>query len=88
MHTSQTRQEYVDELLNSSHDRRIYDALRMSISSFHELRDWCLIHTSLKSSRYISIELKIVLFLYIVSRLASSRDATKRFMLSTRTISK
>jgi hypothetical protein len=87
MRTSQKGQEYIDELFNSSHNRRIYDVLRISLSSFNELQDWCLKHTALKSTR-ISIQLKLVVFLFIVSRPASIRNAAERFMLSTQTISK
>ena len=39
MRTGQTGQEYIDELFNSGNDRRIYDVLRMSLSSFNELHD-------------------------------------------------
>ena len=39
MRTGQTRQEYVDKLLNSGYNCCIYNALCISISSFYKLRD-------------------------------------------------
>lgn len=54
----------------------------MRIETFSALRDWLLVHTSLKSSRQkegVSIEEKIVIFLYIVTRGASNRECCERF---------
>jgi hypothetical protein len=80
---------YVNELLTTAHPQRCWDVLRMTIETFYALRDWLLANTSLKSSRNkagISIEEKIVIFLYIVAHGASAREACERFSYSIRTI--
>jgi hypothetical protein len=80
---------YVNELLTTAHPQRCWDVSRMTIETFFTLRDWLLANTSLKSSRNkagISIEEKIVIFLYIVAHGASAREACERFSYSIRTI--
>ena len=72
---------YVNELLTTAHPQRCWDVLRMTIETFFALRDWLLANTSLKSSRNkagISIEEKIVIFLYIVAHGASARDSVSK----------
>src|ERR1700709_490305 len=80
---------YVNELLTTAHPQRCWDVLRMTIETFFALRDWLLANTSLKSSRNkagLSIEEKIVIFLYIVAHGASVRDTSERFCYSKQTI--
>jgi hypothetical protein len=80
---------YVNELLTTAHPQRCWDVLRMTIKTFFVLRDWLLANTSLKSSRKksgVSIEEKIVIFLYIVAHGASVRDTSERFCYSKQTI--
>ena len=63
----------------------------MTMETFFTLRDWLLANTSLKSSREkagISIEEKIVVFLYIVVHSASVREACERFSYAPGTISR
>jgi hypothetical protein len=82
---------YVQDLLTIAHPQRCWDVLRMTIVTFYALRDWLLANTSLKSSRKkggLSIEEKLVIFLYIVAHSASVRDACERFSYSTKTISR
>jgi hypothetical protein len=80
---------YVDELLSIAHPQRCWEVLRMTIDTFFALRDWLLAHTSLRSSSReegVSIEEKLVIFLYIPAHGASNRDSCERFSRSGRTI--
>jgi hypothetical protein len=82
---------YVNELLATANSQRCKEVLRMRVETFSALRDWLLVHTSLKSSRQkegVSIEEKIVIFLYIVTRGASNRECCERFCYSGRTVSR
>jgi hypothetical protein len=82
---------YVNELLSRAHPQRSWDVLHMTIVTFFALRDWLLANTSLKSSRKeagVSIEEKIVIFLYIVAQGALVRDTRERFCYSKQTIQK
>jgi hypothetical protein len=85
---TQQGQQYVEELLNSNHPGRVRAVLRMSKETFYSLRDWLLVHTYLKSSKHISIEQKLLIFLHITSRPASNRDTMERFSHSNSTVSK
>lgn len=85
---AQQGQQYVEELLNSNHPDRVRAVLRMSKETFYSLRDWLLVHTYLKSSKHISIEQKLLIFLHITSRPASNRDTMERFSHSNSTVSK
>jgi hypothetical protein len=87
--SNKNNNQYVNELLTTAHPQRCWDVLRMTIETFFTLRDWLLANTSLKSSRTkagVSIEEKIVIFLYIVAHGASAREACERFSYSIRTI--
>jgi hypothetical protein len=96
--TGQTGQEYLLELLCSGHPERIQHVLRMSLHTFYSLRDWLLTNTQLKGdlidsnrrragvSKRVSIEEKLAIFIYIVSRPASSRDTAERFSRALHTI--
>jgi hypothetical protein len=79
--------EYADELLNSDHSNRIQAVLRMQLDTFYALRDWLLINTSLKTSKHVTIEEKLMIFFHITIRLASNRDTQERFSRSGDTIS-
>jgi hypothetical protein len=76
-------QEVVDNLLNCGNVRRIQSQLRMKLDTFYQLRDWLLLHTELRSSvfgsRVVSIEEKLVIFIFIASTNASNRAAQERF---------
>lgn len=82
-----TCQEVVDNLLTCSNSTRIHNQLRMQLETFLQLRDWLLINTELKSSRNTSIEVKLVIFIYITANGASNRAAQERFNCSARTVS-
>jgi hypothetical protein len=87
-----TGQQIVDNLLNCENNRRIYSQLRMKLDTFYRLRDWLLLYTELKSSIYggrsISIEEKLVTFIFITGGNASNPAAQERFNRSGSTISK
>jgi len=59
----------------------------MQLDTFNQLRDWLMNNTKLNSSRYISIEEKLLIFIYIASTSASNRVAQERFNCSADTIS-
>ena len=52
--TGQSGQEYIRELLDSSHPVRILYMLRMQLATFNTLCDWLAINTDLKGSNMIS----------------------------------
>jgi hypothetical protein len=91
IHTGQSGDEYIRELLNSAHPERVYQVLRMQLDTFYALRDWSVVNTDLIGSsithnqrirgggREVSIEEKLAIFIYIISRGASNRDASERF---------
>ena len=80
-------QEYTDNLFNCSNNVCIQDQLYIQLNTFYSLRDWLVSNTKLKGSRKVSIEEKLVTFIYIASTEASNRQAQKRFNCSTCTIS-
>lgn len=79
--------EVVNNLLTCGNSVRIHSQLRMELATFFSLRDWLLLNTELKSSRFISIEEKLVIFIYITSTGVSNRAAQERFDRSARSIS-
>ena len=79
--------DYVNGLLNSDHPDRIQAVLRMQLDTFCALRDWLLGNTHLKTSRNITVEEKLMIFLHITTRPASNRDTQERFSRSGDTIS-
>ena len=70
-----TGQEYVDNVLNCGNSIRIRDILRMELNTFYQLRDWLTSNTKLDDSRYVSIEEKLFIFIYIASSGQSNRKA-------------
>jgi hypothetical protein len=54
--------EYLSELLQSS-PQRIYDVLRMQKDTFYKLCDWLEINTKLETSKHISIQEQVAMFL-------------------------
>ncbi|KAK9324115.1 hypothetical protein V1517DRAFT_79325 [Lipomyces orientalis] len=85
-----TGQEYVDDLLHCGNERRIYRVLRLTLPTFYTLWDWCLEHTQLRSSktRRLSIEEKLVMFLWTMNEGASNRVVQERFFHSVETVSR
>jgi hypothetical protein len=97
--TGQSGQEYIKELLDSGHPARILHMLCMQLATFYTLRDWLAINTDLKGNNIISnqrvrgwgkevsIEEKLMIFIYITSKGASIRDTAERFSRAKDTIS-
>jgi hypothetical protein len=77
----------MNNLLNCNHEKRIMSALRMTLPTFYKLRDWLQQNKQLESSR-ISIEEKLVIFLYIAGTGVGNATAQERFSRSGCTISK
>jgi hypothetical protein len=100
MRTGYPGYEYVKELLSSAHPERVFQVLRMQLATFYSLRDWLLENTDLRGDditqngrirglgRQVSIEEKLIIFIYIISRVASNRDTSERFSRSGNTISR
>jgi hypothetical protein len=88
MRTGMPGHDYVFELLVSKNHERVHQVLRMRYSTFLTLRDWLLAHTALKPGKAVTVEEKLVMFLHLVSRPASNRDAQERFSHSGDTISR
>jgi hypothetical protein len=82
-----TGQEYVDNVLNCGNSIRIRDILRMELNTFYQLLDWLTSNTKLDDSRYVSIEEKLFIFIYIASSGQSNRKAQEQFNRSSWTIS-
>ena len=72
-------QEVADNLLNCGSATRIHSQLQMQLNTFFQLRDWLVINTDLKSSLYISIKEKLLIFIFITSIGASNRATQERF---------
>jgi hypothetical protein len=83
-----TGQEWVDDVLNCGNDKRIRNQLRMQLNTFSSLRDWLCINTTLHSSRWVSIEEKLFIFIWITSSRLSNRSAQERFNRSPSVISR
>jgi hypothetical protein len=97
--TGQSGQEYIKELLDSGHPVRILYMLCIQLATFYALRDWLAINTDLKGGNVISnqrirgvgkevsIEEKLIIFIYITLKGTSIRDTIERFSRSKATIS-
>jgi hypothetical protein len=82
-----TSQEVVDDLLNCGNPICIHNQLRMQLDTFVQLRDWLILNIELKSSRFVSIEEKLLIFIYIASTGASNQATQERFNRSPAVIS-
>jgi hypothetical protein len=83
-----TAQGYVQNLLNCGSPTRIHNVLRMRLNTFYLLRDWLLENTELKSSRCVTIEEKLCIFIWISSSQVSNRKTQEHFNRSANTIFK
>jgi hypothetical protein len=81
-----TGEAWVNELL-SGNRRRFRENLRMNPETWHYLQN-LLIHRGLGPSRYVSVNEKMAIFLFIVGHAASNRQAQERFQRSGWTITK
>jgi hypothetical protein len=79
---------YIQELLSQAHPQRFQEVLRMPVNTFIELASFYRSHTSLGSSRSISVEQKLAMFLFSIGRGASNRVVQEAFQHSSETISR
>jgi len=78
----------IQELLSQAHPRRFQEVLRMPFNTFKELASFCRSHTSLHSSRHISIEQKLAMFLLCVGEGVSNRAVQEQYQHSGETVSR
>ena len=78
--------DYVIELLNGN-DSRCFDCFRMKRITFIRFCEDLKSKTNLKSSRYLTVQEKVAIFLLIISHNESNRIAAERFQHSGYTIS-
>jgi hypothetical protein len=83
-----TGQGYVDNLFNCGNPKRIRTQLRMQLETFYLLRDWLQDNTNLGPSCHVSIEEKLLIFIFICSSSVSNRDTQEHFNRGPRVISK
>lgn len=72
--TRQLRHDYIYELLGCKSQEHICCALHMNSKIFYTLQDWLIKNTALKATKYMTIEKKLAIFLYIVSRCKEIKD--------------
>ena len=77
----------VDNLLNCGSITRIHNQLQIQLAIFFQLCDWLVVNTDLKSSIYISIKEKLLIFIFITSIGASNQATQERFNHGTQIIS-
>jgi hypothetical protein len=86
-----TGQDVVENLLHCNRPTRIHDVLRMNLDTFYHLRNWLSLNTNLGGSEYgsrrLSIEEKLMIFIFIASSNASNRATQERFNRSGSVIS-
>lgn len=86
--TGQPGKDYLHELLQCGSLKRIYEVLRMEKETFLKLCDWLEYNTALQSSRYMSIQEQVAMFLWTINYSASNRQVMERFQHSGETISR
>ena len=77
---------YTEEILQA-HPRRVIALICMPITTLLDLRDWVVDRALLESTRVISIEEPLIMFLWIIGHRATTREAAGQFQHSTQTIS-
>jgi hypothetical protein len=60
---SRSGQTFVNDLLHCGNPNRIRTVLRMCLDTFLALRDWLVENTALQSSRYVTVEEKLFIFI-------------------------
>jgi hypothetical protein len=78
---------YVQELLHG-HERRAFKVFQMPITVFEDLCTWLRKNTEVDGTKGLDIKESVAIFLYIIGRNASNRDAQERFQHSGETISR
>lgn len=76
---SRSGQTFVNDLLNCGNPNRIRTVLRMRLDTFLALRDWLVENTALQSSRYVTVEEKLFIFIWIAKSKVSNRDTLEQF---------
>ena len=71
--------QYVIDLLDCGNDVRIKRQLRIKLVTFTSLCDWLVRYGGLQGSRYMAVEEKLIVFIYITSQGVSNRLAQERF---------
>jgi hypothetical protein len=61
--TGQAGDNYLQELLGSNNEKRIYDVLRMKRETFYDLCNWMKAHAGLKPGRKVLVELQVAMLL-------------------------
>src|SRR5689334_3313380 len=84
--SSLTGHAWVKEELIKRNPRRFRENLRMTKSTYFSIRDVLLNKDFLQNSRYVSVDEKLCIFLYIVGQNATSRNSQERFQRSGWTI--
>lgn len=80
--------QYASSLLVEGADSAFYELFRMTKETFHELVNWLLRNTSLQSSRYQTIEHKVMVFLYMVGGGQSQRFTAHFFGITQSSVSR
>lgn len=87
MTSRQKGENWVQEILNG-HPVRCLNAFRMEQNLFNQLCEDLQSKYGLEASKRMSVQQKVAIFLYILARGASNRDARERFQHSGETISR
>lgn len=66
--------EYVDEIIQQNHPRRVQEIFCMLLSTFLKLKQFFLHHTDLRNSRYVNILEKIAMFMHVVRHKYTNRE--------------
>ena len=59
----------------------------MPITTLLDLRDWVVERGLLQSTRYVSVEEQLIMFLWIIGHGATNREAQEQFQYAADTIS-
>ena len=78
---------YLKELLGG-HAGRVYDVLRMEASTFKELCDWLQNNTALKTTRSMTLDEKVAMFIWTFAHGESNRAVQERWCHSGDTVSR
>lgn len=85
--SSLSGQDWVKELMKGN-NRRFRENLRMTKSTYFSIREILLTSGHLQDSRYVSVDEKLCIFLYIIGQNATNRSSQERFQRSGWTINK
>ena len=80
-------EQYVESLIQQHHTRRIQEIFRMPLYTFLQLEIWLKEYTHLQSSRHITVNEKLAMFLAITGHGTTNRGIQERFQHSGETVS-